>query len=71
MTEQRVYGYSRSSCVRKGTYRIVNDADDEGAAWTPRDIFLVTELSRRDFEAVATRAGVVEDLLRLVKLHVL
>lgn len=63
---------SRSSWVSATqTYWIIDHADDQSAAGTPCNVLLVPQLRRRDLEAVTTRTRVVEDLLRLVELHVL
>jgi hypothetical protein len=44
------------------THRIKHDADDKGAAGARRNVLGVPELLARDLEAVAARAGVVEEI---------
>lgn len=58
------------SGVARRTYRIVDDADDERAARTPRDVLLTAQLLKRNFKAVTTGAWIMKNLLLVVKLHV-
>jgi hypothetical protein len=52
-------------------HRVINDPDDEAAAWASRDVLVIGELAARDLEAVTARARIVEHLLGVVPAHIL
>ena len=52
-------------------HRIIDNTDDEAAAGTSSDVFVILELLPRDLKAVSARAGIVEDPLLVVPSHVL
>ena len=56
--------------VVKKTNWIVNDANNETAAGTSRDVLTICELRSRNFEAVATRTWIVINGLDIVKDHI-
>lgn len=53
------------------THGVIDDANNEGTARTFRDIVTVSKVELGDLEAVAARAGEVEDLLEGVPCEVL
>lgn len=53
------------------THRIKNDPNNQTTARAPRNILCLFELRSCDLKAIATGAGVVEEVLCLVVGHVL
>ena len=52
-------------------YGVIDDADDQAAAGTGRDVLVICKLRPRDLKTITARAGIVVHALCVVPAHVL